>query len=84
MDAKQIAHQYQGKIGQANSYISFLHTEPALEAAELLAQAPADYVDVTVYNFVYRLGQVLYDSKFMVAVRHEAAGVYAFNPAALA
>jgi hypothetical protein len=83
MNAKQIAIKYQGLIGSTNSYVSFLHTTPALEAAELLAQAPAEYVDLSVYNFVYRLGQVLYDARFFVAVRHEAAGVYSFVPSAL-
>lgn len=84
MNAQEIAKKYQVLIGLCDERVSFLHTDPAIEAAALLAQAPAAYVDITVHNFVYRVGQVLGDAKYFVAIRHEAAGVYSFMPTQLA
>ena len=77
---KHLIAQYQNQIGQANERVSFLHSSAAAEAAALLANEPQQYTDVSGHNFVWRIGQILGDANYFTAVRHEANGVYHFNP----
>ena len=79
---REIRKQYQEQIGQADSYISFLHGVPAAEAArKLQAIEEPQYISHTDYLFVWRVGQVTGNAGFHASVAHQARDVYMFSPA---
>jgi hypothetical protein len=79
----EIITKYESKIGKADERVSFLHIDPAAEAAELLKAQPEQYCTITVANFVWRIGQILGDAKYFTAVNHTNNGTYNFRPQAL-
>lgn len=79
----QVISKYQAQIGKANDRVSFLHAEPAAQAAEELAGLERQFTSVVGYNFVWRIGQVLGDASYFTAVTHTCNGVYEFDPARL-
>ena len=83
MNLNQLINEYEERIGKANERVSFLHIDPAIEAAEKLAKAAPEYTGVAGHNFIWRIGQILGDAKYFAAVAHTAAGVYEFNPSKL-
>jgi hypothetical protein len=79
----EIITEYESKIGKADERVSFLHIDPAVEAAELLKAQPEQFCTISAYNFVWRIGQILGDGKYFTAVSHSCNGVYDFRPQAL-
>lgn len=84
MTIGEITHKYCNMIGEPDSRVSFLHTAPAAEAADLLKQIDGcTYITSADYRFIIRIGQVLYDGGWYASVSHDVGSVYIFNPAAL-
>lgn len=80
---KDLVKEYGHLVGETNSRVSFLHSEPAMAAAAELRQMQPQNTDIVGYNFIFRLGQVLRDGRFFAAVGHNARDCYWFRPIAL-